>query len=164
MISWKFKSTSFLDVFKKFGKYLSARAKVTPAGSYANKHSHTIPIIKKGIVLWWCYRLKTGPVPLTWENTELLKNKAFGKSGSQGLYMLPFVSSHTKYSVEKIHFYVKSRDIQSVTFVQITSEKCTGNLSFGNGEVDIKTTTASCQPLLAWSVSACLRIFVQPRF
>ena len=48
--------------------------------------------------------------------------------------------------------------------MQITFEKCTTNFYFENGKVSIKTATSTLQPLLDWDLTACLHIFMQPRF
>ena len=71
-----------------------------------------------------------------------------------------------KDTVEVIHFDIKVRDVPSFLFVQITFDKCTTNIYFENGKVGLKTTIANFQPLLAWNVSAYLRMFVfmKPRF
>ena len=60
--------------------------------------------------------------------------------------MLPLVSNHMKDNVEVIHFHIKSRGVQTLVFVQITSEKCTTTFCFSN-----------LQPLLVWHVSAFSR-------
>ena len=55
--------------------------------------------------------------------------------------------------------------MQGHVFVQITFENYTLNFFFfENRETGIKKTIAILQPLLAWNISACLRIFVQPPF
>ena len=71
-----------------------------------------------------------------------------------------------KDNVEVIHFDIKVRDVQGLLFVQITFDKCTTNIYFENSKVGLKTTSANCQPLLTWNVSAYLRMFVfmKPRF
>ena len=66
-------------------------------------------------------------------------------------------------NIEVVHFHIKSRGVQGHVFVPM-SENCTLNLYFENGEFDIKNIIANLQPLLAWNVFACLRIFMQPRF
>ena len=50
-----------------------------------------------------------------------------------------------------------SKGVQGQVFVQITFENCTLNFYFENGEIGIKTSP-NLQSLLAWKVSACLRI------
>ena len=69
-----------------------------------------------------------------------------------------------KDNVEVIHFHIKSWGVLGFVFVQIMFENCTLNLYFENSEIGIKKTIAISQPLLAWNVSACLSIFMQPRF
>ena len=69
-----------------------------------------------------------------------------------------------KDNVEVIHFHVKYRGVQDLIFVQITCENCRLNFYFENSEIVIKKTIVNLQPLFAWNVSACLRIFMQPRF
>ena len=71
-----------------------------------------------------------------------------------------------KDTVEVIHFDIKVRDVQGLLFVQITFDKCTTNIYFENSKVGLKATSANCQPLLTWNVSAYLRMFVfmKPRF
>ena len=71
-----------------------------------------------------------------------------------------------KDTAEVIHFDIKVRGVQGLLFVQITFDKCTTNIYFENGKVGLKTTIANFQPLLAWNVSAYLRMFVimKPRF
>ena len=59
---------------------------------------------------------------------------------------------------------IKCSCVQGHVFVQITFENCTLNLFFENDEIGIKKEIAILQPVLAWSVSACSRIFVQPPF
>ena len=96
---------------------------------------------------------------------DLRKNGPLGKTGPQGLKTLSFFSRNVKDNVEVIHFHIKSRGVQGLAFVQITFENCTLNFYFENSELGIKKTIANLQqPLLAWNVSACLRIFMQPRF
>ena len=63
-----------------------------------------------------------------------------------------------------IHFDIKSRGVQDLVFVQITFENFTSNFYFENSEVGIKTKIVNLEPLLAWNVTACLRIFIQARF
>ena len=60
--------------------------------------------------------------------------------------MLPLVSNHMEDNVEVIHFHIKGRGVQTLVFVQITSEKCTTTFCFSN-----------LQPLLVWHVSAFSR-------
>ena len=69
-----------------------------------------------------------------------------------------------KDNVEVIHFHIKSRDVQGLVFEQITLDICTLNFYFENREIGIIKTIANLQPLLAWNVSAYLRIFMQPCF
>ena len=95
---------------------------------------------------------------------DLRKSGLLGKTGPQGLKTLPFFSSNMKDNIEMVHFHIKRRGVQGHVFVPITFENCTLNFYFENGEFDIKKTIANLQPLLAWNVSACLRIFMQPRF
>ena len=62
---------------------------------------------------------------------------------------------------------IKCRSVQGHVFVQITFENCTLIVFFfffENRETGIKKTIVILQPLLAWNVSACLRIFVHPPF
>ena len=59
---------------------------------------------------------------------------------------------------------IKCRSVQGHVFEQVTFENCTLNFFFENSETGMKETIAIFQPLLAWKVSACLRIFVQPPF
>ena len=61
-------------------------------------------------------------------------------------------------------YHIKSRDVQDLVFMQITFENCTLNFYFENSEIGIKKTIANLQPFLAWNVSTCLRIFMQPLF
>ena len=75
--------------------------------------------------------------------------------------MLSFLSSHIKDYVEVIHSHIKSRSVQGLLFVKITFKKCTTNFYFENGKVGIKTTIVNLQPVLAWNVPVCLRIFMQ---
>ena len=77
--------------------------------------------------------------------------------------MLSFFSNSMKDNVEVIHFHIKIRCVQGHVFVQRTFENCTLNFYFEKGEIGIKKI-AKLQPLLEWNVSACLRIFRQPRF
>ena len=63
-----------------------------------------------------------------------------------------------------IHFHIKSRGVQDLVFVQITFENFTSNFYFENSEVGIKTKIVNLEPLLAWNVTACLRIFIEARF
>ena len=63
-----------------------------------------------------------------------------------------------------VHFHIKRRGVQGHVFVPIAFENCTLNFYFENREFGIKKTIANLQPLLAWKVSACLRIFMLPRF
>ena len=41
-------------------------------------------------------------------------------------------------NAEVIHFYIESRGVQGLVFVQITFKKYTKNFYFENNEVDIK--------------------------
>ena len=59
---------------------------------------------------------------------------------------------------------IKYRSVQGHIFVQITLENSTLNFFFENGQIGIKKTIAILQPLIAWNVSACSRIFVQLPF
>ena len=94
----------------------------------------------------------------------LEENRFFEKTGPQVSKTSPFFSSNIKDNVKNIHFHVKRRGVQGQDFVPITFENCTLNFYFENGEFGIKKTIANLQPLLAWNVSACLRIFMQPCF
>ena len=105
------------------------------------------------------------PKNLTRTGTQdLRKKRFFEKTGPQVSKTLPFFSSNIKDNVENIHFHVKRRGVQGQVFVPITFENCTLNFYFENGEFGIKKTIANLQPLFAWNVSACLRIFMQPCF
>ena len=77
--------------------------------------------------------LKTGP------GFDLRKNWPFGKTESQEIKTLLFVSSHIKDNVEVIRFRIKYSGVQGLIFVRIAFEKCTTNFYFENGEVGIKT-------------------------
>ena len=98
------------------------------------------------------------------QTLDLRKNGPLGKTEPQGLKTLPFFSSNMKDNVEVIHFHINSRGVQDLVFVQITFENCPLNFYFENSEIGIKKTIANLHPLFAWNVSACLRIFMQPRF
>ena len=98
------------------------------------------------------------------KKTSPLKNGPLQKTWPQGPKTLPSFSSNMKDNVEVIHFHVKSWGVLGFVFVQIMFENCTLNLYFENSEIGIKKTIAISQPLLAWNVSACLSIFMQPRF
>ena len=102
--------------------------------------------------------------PTQTRTLDLRKKGSLGKTGPQGLKTLPFFSSNMKDNVEVIHFHIKSWGMQGLVFVQITFENYTLNFYFKNSEIGVKKTIANLQPLLAWKVSACLRIFMQPRF
>ena len=66
--------------------------------------------------------------------------------------MLLFFSNHMKDNLEVMHFYIKSRGMQGLVFVQIWFEKCTTNFYFENGEIGIKTTITKLQPLLVYNL------------
>ena len=98
------------------------------------------------------------------QTMDLRKNVPLGKSEPQGLKTLPFFSSNMKDNIEVIPIHIKSRGMQDLVFVQITFENFHLNFYFENSEIGIKKTIASLHSLFAWNVSACLRIFMQPRF
>ena len=111
------------------------------------------------------HRLKAGPGrTLDLRKNGLTIKRIRSKNQTSRSKTLSFVSCHMKYNVEVLYFQIKSRDVESLVFVQITFERCTINFYFKNGEVSVKTTIANLQPLLVWNISACLRIFMRPRF
>ena len=71
------------------------------------------------------------------------KNGPVGKTGPQGLKMLPIFSCHMKDNVEVIHLHIQHRGVQALVFVQITFEICTTNFCFENSEVITKMTIAN---------------------
>lgn len=89
-----------------------------------------------------------------------LKKRTVPKTRTQGLKTLPFVSCHFKDNVKVIYFYIKSRGVQGLIFVQIPFEKYTTHFYFENGEVGVKTTITNLQPLLARKISGYLRILM----
>ena len=78
--------------------------------------------------------------------------------------MLPFFSSNMKDNAKMIHFLIKRMGVQGHVFVPITFENCTLNFYFENGEFGTKKTIANLQPLIAWNVYVCLRIFLAAFF
>ena len=54
--------------------------------------------------------------------------------------------------------------MQGLVLGPISFAKFGTNFYFQNGKVSIKATITNLQYLLAWNVSACLCIFMQPRF
>ena len=94
------------------------------------------------------------------QTLDLRKNGPLGKTKPQGLKTLSSFSSNTKDNIKVIHFHIKSRGVQDLVFVQITFENCPLKFYFGNSGIGIKKTIANLHPLLAWNVSACLRIFM----
>ena len=110
------------------------------------------------VVYWPGHRLTT------WEKSVTLKTGPVRKAGPHCIKAVSFASNHIKDNVKVIQFYIQSRGVQGLDFVQITFEKCTTKLYFETDEIGIKITSANLEPLLVWNVSACFRIFVQPRF
>ena len=94
------------------------------------------------------------------ENKRILQKRISWKTRPEELQTYPFFSSHMKGNVEVIYFHIKSRGVQGFVFVQITFENCTLNFSFWKQQSSIKKTIANLQLLLAWNVSACLRVCV----
>ena len=123
-----------------------------------------LKFLKLLIVLYIVSKPDPDPNPGPEKKTDPLKNGPLRNTGSHGLKTLSFFSSNMKDNVEVIHFNIKSRVVQGVVFVEITFENCTLNFYFENNEIGIKKTVANLQPLLSWNFSACLPIFMQPRF
>ena len=98
------------------------------------------------------------------QTLDLRKNRPLGKTEPQGLKKLPLFSSNMKDNAEVFHFHINSRGVQDLVFGQITFENCPFNFYFENSKIDIKKTIANLHTLFAWSLSACLRIFMQLRY
>ena len=84
-----------------------------------------------------------------------------------GLKTLLFFSFRMKDTNEMIHFYIQSRSVQGLVYVQIKKEYAT-NLKNIPQIFSLKTAKLAAitnlWSLLTWKVSVCLRIFMLPRF
>ena len=64
--------------------------------------------------VWRRQKLDPNPEPGSEKKMNALENLPVGKTGSQGLKMLSFVSNHMKDNVELIHSHIKGRVYKAI--------------------------------------------------
>ena len=69
-----------------------------------------------------------------------------------------------KDNVKVIHFYIKSRGVQSLVFVQITFEEYTKNLYFENGGIGTKNNNCQFATLISMNLHGMKRFRIFKHF